>query len=173
MTLPTSYCSNDDVASILGLPGVMAMSDDDHSGGLSPSESLRVAQAISRTASLEINYYLSERYDLEAMSTNEWLRWSNAMLAAFDLISRRAQSVPKAMVERVITIRSHLKECRDTRGNIPDSTEANDWLPSVSNFEVERWREGSPVRVVQQESTRERPPSHVKRKTSDGYGWWL
>lgn len=168
MALPTSYCSVSDVGTILGDPGLTAWSDDDHSGTMSVPEASMAWQAIERAANLELNYYLWEMCDLQAMHAqpNQWLRWANAVLAAYEMMGRRGGQLTKSLMDRVLDIRKRLREVRDARGLIPDAIMATDWLPAATNYEVERWRPETPVRVVPAESTRARPGDGVKRETA-------
>jgi hypothetical protein len=160
------------VGTIIGNPALIAWSDDDHSGSNSVPEATYAQQAIERAAAMEINYFLWERYDLAGMRSagNQWLRWANAILAAFEMMTRRGVVATKTLQMRVMDIRKMMRECRDTRGQIPDAIEAMDWLPAVSNFEVERWRAINPVRVVPQECTRAAPGEGVERNPANSFG---
>jgi hypothetical protein len=134
-----------------------------------------VSSCIARVAAIHINFHLWELYDLVTMkaNANEWLRWTNATLAAYEVMTRRGAQATKSMLDKVLDLRRQLREIRDMRGAVPDGIFAVDWLPAVTNYEVERWRDQAPVRVVPFESTREAPSPGIKRNTATPSGGYF
>lgn len=166
MAQPTSYCTTADVESIISVHGITALADDDYTFGRDGGESQLIADSISRAAVVSMNFYLTTRYDLNAISNNQWLRWANAMLAAADIAMRRLHDIPKSLKESVTEIRLQLRQINRGYMALPDEPEHYNHLPATSTLEPERFRSISPVRVNVQESTREPQPPDLQRRTA-------
>ncbi len=165
-TTGTVYCTVADVESIISAHGVTAFADDNLDGSRSAAETQLVADAISRAAALDINIALSSRYKLSDLSGNVWCKFANAVCAALDVTVRRNNPASRTLAERCKRIRDDLQKIQAGRLQLPDQAESFDQRPTVSNFDVERWRHQTPVRVRTDESTGPDPSGDILRRTA-------
>jgi hypothetical protein len=173
-TSGTVYCSIADVESIMATHGVTAFVDDDVNGSRSAAETQYISDAISRAAALKLNPWLQARYKLGDLSSNVWCRWANAMCAAVMVSGRRNNPVPRSLNDECKDIRETLKLVAAGKMPLPSQAESFDNRPTVSNFDPERWRRQTPVRVRADESTGTTPSGKVTRRTARtnrGFYW--
>lgn len=154
------YCSASDVKSILSEHGVNAFTDDDLDG---VSDGTLIQDAIDRTASLEMDFVLNQRYRLADLSGNEWCRWVNAILAACAITERRNMPGSKSLLQQRTTITEQLMGIGQGSRKLPGEPERFDHLPAVTNYHPERWRGDMPIRAVQEKSTGAAPVHPVRR----------
>ena len=159
------YCTSSEIESLLGAETLAAFIDDDESGAASAGETAYIADMIELAAS-EMDSYLCVRYNLaDLSSSNTWLKWANAILAARNITRRRLS--PMAPIEdQAQRILADLAEIRQGIKPIPNQAESFDGLPSVTNFVVERATYPGKIRVNPQESTRDAPPDELRRRTA-------
>jgi len=163
-----TYCTIANVKSILSDHGAEAFADDNLDGSLSAGEEQYITDAISRAAALKMNIYLSGRYDLSDLASNGWCQWANATFAALLVSMRRNNPAPQSLLAETQELTETLKAIQAGRMPLPDQSESYDQRPTVSNFDVERWRARWPVRVREDESTKPVPSSGITRHTATG-----
>lgn len=154
------YCDTDDVASILSEHGVTAFTDDDLDG---ITDGTLTQDAIDRTAALYLDFPLSQRYQLSALTSNEWCRWANAIVAAVAVTERRNMPGSQSLIAERQMILDQLAQIASGARQLPGAGERFDHLPCVTNYHIERWRADQPARVVQERSTGAAPETPVKR----------
>lgn len=164
MSQPTSYCSTSDVESILSVHGLTAYIDDDSTYARDGSEATLVSDAITRAAVIEINYFLCDRYDLTLLSSNDWVKWTNAIFAARQVAMRRMQAVPTSLAETCDDLKNQLREIRRRTGSIPGEAEHYNDIPSMTNYDFERYRGVIPARVQVEESVGGTPAGGMVRR---------
>lgn len=148
------YCTQAQIESILSEHGVLAFTDDDHDG---ISDGTLIQDAIDRSASLKIDFYLCQRYDLTQITNNSWVQYANAILAAVAIVSRRGMSVPESLHEQEAMVIEQIRLIHRGTCKVPGMAERFDHLPSVSNYDVERFRNIHPIRVQREESVGDAP----------------
>lgn len=156
----SSYCTTADVQSILSEHGVTAYTDDDLDG---TTDGTLIADAIERTATLKIDFIVGQRYKLTDLASNTWVKWANATLAAADLSTRRNMPMSESLAVKRQEVIEQLTMVATGQARIPGEPERMDHLPSVTNYDVERWRRRHPVRVVGEESTADSPGGDIRR----------
>lgn len=149
---PGTYCGRTDVEDLLSQAGVLATIDDDENGVESPDESQAVVLAIQRSAT-RINVKVQRQYVLADVTTNTWLRWANATMAAAMLIMRRSNPLPETWAQDLREINEMLDDVAWGRMNLPEQVPSFDYRGSVTNLRPELYKALSPVRVVVPEST--------------------
>jgi hypothetical protein len=167
--MSTTYCVQADVESIIGAAAVLACSDDDQDGALSPDEDLIVTAAIERAAT-EMNSALCSQYKLSDLSGNDWCKWCNAYLACWYLFKRRANPGPVSIGEDIAFYRDQLSEARWGRFQIPEQNPSFEHTPAVSNFRPNISSRDNPIEVDTNTSTGIAPVGGRKRNTSDSWG---
>ena len=158
----TTYCLRADVEAVLSVHGVNRMADDDMDGVVEAVEEAYVTTAIERAAS-RINSRITKRYKLSDLSSNDWMRFVNASVAAQLLARRRGNSVPPSLQEEVDEYFADLTDIQAGRLDLPEQAASFDFAPTVSNFEVRRGCGAVPVRVSIETSTGDDTASSLKR----------
>ncbi|MFI4874763.1 MAG: hypothetical protein ACIALR_05480 [Blastopirellula sp. JB062] len=165
-----TYCTVDDLESILSDQGVLRLLDDDEDGVAAADESARLDDVIVQAASM-MNMRLSFRYDLASLANNDWCRWCNAYMAAQLLMRRRGNPGSPVVFDQADEYRESLKEIREGRLNVPDAAPYRSPEIAVSNYTLEPARR-QPVRVRVENSTRPTADG-IKRDTAwPFFGWW-
>ena len=162
MADPTSYCTSADVASILSEHGLVSAIDDDFDYD-DTGETHFTTEAISRSAVVVINFYLCTRYNLELLTTNQYLKHANAILAAVAVAARRLQSVPTSLEMMADDIKAQLREIKRGSSDLPSTFEHYAHGPTVSNYDAELGRSIMPVRTQLEESIGSDAVDGVKR----------
>lgn len=161
----TTWCAITDVELILSEHGALSFSDDDEDG----TDDAGVLQAcIDRSAAMSIAPQICERYPNLALTQCEFLRWANAILAAFQLTLRRNLGPPSGLQSQAAQVNDLLQWIHQGRRKLPEVNEQFDWRPKVTNYNVQRGRKNNPVRSVTIESTT-RPPTSSKIKTAPNF----
>lgn len=164
MSAPQTYCSASDVQDILSTAGYTAFLDDDESGTLSAGETTTATNMIERAA-VRMNGYVCQRYKLSEVTANQWLRWGNATLAAALIVQRRNNPLNQALGEDVKYVYEFLEAMTvNDKVRLPEQNDSFETYPTVSNFDVERARGQSPVRVSPSESTGSAPTPPITRR---------
>ena len=165
-----TYCDTADVEDILSQAGVTAYVDDPEDGTRDAADTLHITNAIERTAS-RMNATLVMVYALADLADSDWCKWTNAVWAAFAIASRRREPVAANLQQELNALQEDLKQIKAGNMRIPDVTSASfDHLPSVSNYDPERWHRDTPIRVDREESTRGAPDSSIKRRLARQHG---
>lgn len=163
-----TYCVTSDVEFVLSAAGVTACLDDYEDGQRSTAEDALVVRAIEIAAG-KINQRVRHQYKLTDLAAgNDWLRDTNAYLAAKTLAERRGNPAPQSLMEECKDREMLLEQIRWGREQIPEQLPSFDHSPTVSNFEPELGRVNNPIRVRQNESTGEQPLPPIKRWPSNG-----
>ena len=170
-TSGTVYCSVADVESILSVHGSTANVDDDFDGSRSAAEAQLIADAISRAAALKLNPFLESRYNLSDLSSNVWCRWANAMCAAVQVMIRRGNPQPQALLAECQDIKETLQAVQLGQIPLPSQAESFDFRARVTNYDMQR-SQITPARVVPDESTGPNVPSPLIRRTTDNGRRW-
>ena len=157
----TTYCERTDIDAILSIHGVDQSVDDDHDGNVEAFELAYITTIIERAAS-RMNSRLENRYTLSDLSSNDWVKFVNASIAAMMLTRRRGNSVPPSLQEEVDEFLADLDEIMAGRQKIPEQAASLDYLPAVSNYDVQRGHFPA-VRVDTRLSTGSEPNSTLKR----------
>lgn len=157
------YCTQAQIESILSSHGVAAFTDDDLDG--LPDTDM-VQDAIDRTAALKIDIYLCQRYDLTTISSNAWVQWANAVLAAVAIATRRNMPTPESLYAQEREVLEQIRMIYSGTHKVPRMAERFDHLPSVSNYDVERFRQVFPVRVQREESVGKPPTEPIQQWTA-------
>lgn len=158
----TSYCLRADVEAVLSIHGVNRSVDDDFDGEVEAFEELYVTNSIERAAS-RINARIQKRYTLSALSSNDWMTFTNATMAAQLLMRRRGNGVPPSIDTEVDELLSDLDEIKAGTLDIPEQRESLEYTPTVSNYTVQRGQVIPAVRVNTRTSTGGDPNSTLKR----------
>lgn len=157
------YCTQAQIESILSSHGVSAFTDDDLDG--LPDTDM-VQNAIDRSAALKIDPYICERYNLSSITSNAWVQWANAVLAAVALTTRRNMPTVESLAAQEQMVLEQIRMIHAGQMKIPRQAERFDHLPAVSNFDVERFRTTFPVRVQREESTGAAPTPPIQQWTA-------
>lgn len=161
-----TYCNRTHIASLIGEPAIVACIDDNRNRTEDDSESVYITNAIERAAT-EMNAKIRYQYDLTTtLQTNAWCIWCNAYLASYHLFSRRANSCPAAIAEKVAEFKQDLEEIRWGRLQIPEKSPDYDYLPTVSNFLPEYTNPIGPIAVDTTLSTGSAPVGDRKRNNA-------
>ncbi len=160
--MTTIYCTVTELQSLMSDAFVTASVDDDEDGVNDAGEDTLVDDAIEQGA-VAMNAFLQQRYTLSELTSNDWAKWCNATLAAECITARRGN--PEMFVERAERYRGWLEDIADGKMPLPEASPTFDSRPTVSTFDVERWRKDAPVRVVKDQSTGPDPAPGVKRRT--------
>ena len=163
-----TYCTDTEVEVILSEHGVTAFLDDEQESDVRSAEEVVVMTSlIERAAEMVINFRLCHRYKISELANNAWCKWANATIAAMYVATRRNNPTPESLLRDVEDIYDALRQIENGWKKLPSQAESWDQLPAVTNYDVERIRTQTPVRVVQEESTRPREAgSPTKRRTS-------
>lgn len=162
--MSTTYCLRVDVEDIMGIASVVALCDDDQDGVLSVAEVAYITGAISRGA-VEVNIAVAtSSYDYASLTSNVWVKWCNAYLAAYYLSARKNNPPSASVMDAVQRYRQNLQELQYGRFLIPEQTPDHDSRPTVSNFRPEIYKQSMPIRVVEEESTGAKPEGGLKRE---------
>ena len=132
--------------------GVEAFGDDDISGSLSATESGYLDFMIDKAASV-LDLHLVKRYDLADLTTSNFMRFANAVLAARAIFARRGEGAPESVMREFDEFMDYLVAIRDNIMEIPDVIDSFNHLPTVTNFWTDFTKTVSPVRVQDAEST--------------------
>lgn len=151
-----TYCEREDIESILGVAGVLALIDDDQDGTEASAETLHATNAIERAA-VDMNSALRNQYVLSELADNDWCKWCNAYLAAYYLLNRKNSAVPASVADEVVQFREKLAEARWGRFQVPEQAPSFQHTPAVSNFQPEIRKFDNPIRVYEEESTGTKP----------------
>lgn len=89
----TPYCSETDVEGRLSALGVDFRLDD---GADDPAKSALLLYCREYAAS-RINFYCLQKYTVEALAANDWVRDRAIDISAWVLCARRANSIPKSV----------------------------------------------------------------------------
>jgi len=157
----TTYCTRTDIDAILSIHAVDRMIDDDGDGAIEAGESALVTTMIERAAG-RINSRVEMRYTLSDLSSNDWIKFVNASIAAQMIARRRGNGVPPSLQEEVDEFLGDLDEILAGRMKIPEQNESLDYLPSVSVYDVRRGCQPS-IRVDTRLSTGTDPHATIQR----------
>ena len=170
----TIYCTIADVKDLLSDHGVLVAADDNENDLVDSSgtESTVYDNAIQRAA-VKLNIALSNtKYTLAELSTIDWMKWCNAVMAAVTLRRRRGNPCPLSLLEEEKEYLETLKMIQTGQlDNIAGVAAAMDCGPAVSNLTTEPWRK-MPVRRRDTISTGKRADGTRKtwdESTSDDY----
>jgi hypothetical protein len=165
--MTTTYCTRTDLEAIISPAGLLACIDDDENGGTSPTADGYVTSAIENAAS-KINQKLStSKYKPASISSNAWVKWTNAYLA-IDILSRRRNNPAVESITSEIKERLELLDAvRAGREQLPEQTPDFDCLPAVSNLKPELYKYQNPIRVSVNESVGSTPDPTRKRHQSN------
>lgn len=159
-----AFCTIADVKDLLSDAGVLYRTDDDEGGtvGGSGTESTVQANAIERAAT-KMNMALQQTaYDLDDLADNEWCKWCNATLAAWELCKRRGSPVPQSILEDVEYYLDTLNQLKTGQLNaIPGTNPTRETTPTVTNYTTEPYK-AMPVRRRSHISTGTNPPGQVE-----------
>ena len=158
----TTYCVRADIDAVLSVHAVDRAIDDDMDGAIEAGETALVTTMIERAAS-RMNSRIEMRYTLSKLSGNDWVKFVNASIAAQMLTRRRGNGVPPSLQEEVDEFLSDIDEIRAGRMKIPEQNASLDYLPAVSNYDVQRGGRGPAVRVDTRTSTGGEPDDSLKR----------
>lgn len=162
MTVQT-YCSTDNLKSIMGEAGFVAALDDEENGVLSAQAELYATAAIERAA-VKINAMVRHQYILADVASNDWLKWANAAYAVYELRCRKMNPAEASVDDNYQEAKDMLVEIRWGRQQLPEQSPSFDYLPTVSNLKVVPKANPGPVRVDLQESTGSAPAANSGRK---------
>ena len=165
-----TYCEIADVEDILSEAGVTAFVDDPEDGTRDVADTLHITNAIERSAG-KMNTVLGMVYALPDLAGSNWCKWTNATWAAFEVVCRRNEPAPAHLQQAVNELKEDLKQIKAGNLRVPDITKASfDHLPSITNYDPERWHRSAPIRVDREESTRGAPDSSIKRRLARQHG---
>lgn len=142
--------SRAEVESIFSQVGVDLRLDDDQDGTLTPLEEDRLMDAME-DAEDTFMMYAQSRYTLDAMAVSRWARRRCSWLAA-NRLSRRRANPPQFVVEQEETL-AELELVRNGVLAIPGAPTHSNFLPAMSNMQVDYRYVHSKLRVVQEIST--------------------
>ena len=147
----TNLCTQADVENLWSLYGVSARIDDADT----VSGTTRM-NAMLEKASVDVNYYLLQRYDVAQLTSNQWVTWAATFFCACDLARRRGNAPPQSMFEESERYRASLLEIKQGKAHlISDTGRASpkfDNSPMLSNMRIDtRFRAG--IRRVVHTST--------------------
>jgi len=165
--MTTTYCTRQAIASIISTPALLSLIDDDADGVESAAEQQFVADAITRAA-VKLNSNIGRQYVLSELSTNAWMKWANATLAAALLMKRRGNPLPESIAQDVKEIEELANEIGWGRRSLPEQAPSFDHSAAVTNFRPEIGHSYAPIRVDRQESTGADPVGDRKRNLSGG-----
>jgi hypothetical protein len=169
--MSTTYCTREDIESLMGKPWVKSCLDDNESGQNSTQEDGYLTTLIEQAAQ-EINGKIRHQYRLSDVAANPWLKTANAWLACERLGKRRGNGVPEVVAVECEEIRKQLESIRWGREQIPEQSPSFDHRPTVTNFRPELGKISTPVRVDLDETTGSQPEKGIMRKTSNQWGPW-
>lgn len=161
----TALCSQDDVEFVWSTYGVSVRVEDGDGGGTAA----RIAAMLEK-ATVDVQYFLLQRYPLSSLQDNAWVKWAVAIFAAVDLGRRRGNPCPEPLLVEWRTYHDQLVEIRAGKAHLPSDTGRAapmfDNAPLVSNLRVDsRYRQ--PIRRLVQTSTfSPQAPSRKNSQTS-------
>jgi len=164
-----TYCTTDDVRSLISIEGALAYSDDDESGANSAAELAYITAAIEWGAS-QIDFYLVRRYDLDDVTSSNFLKFVNVVFAARNLAVRRFQGIHESIGTLYDEAVEMLRDIKANRSDIPDVIESYNHLPTVTNYWTQFWSSSTPIRVVDGESTGSADWDGQKKRTINPSG---
>lgn len=174
------YCSASDVESILSSEGVNLHVDDrwpiysdDPGAPISPAagqttEALQHMEYAIDRASARVEIAIGSRFDISTASTNRWVKWCTAYLAACEVCRRRGNSIPDSLLAQCEEYSSLLVMIgKGEIGYIPGLEPRVEPIPSMSNLRVDNRFFDARVRV--QEVISAGRPTSSKPRYVDRY----
>lgn len=161
----TTYCLRADVEDIISAAGVAMAVDDNRDGVNTPAEDARVTRAIEMAAS-NMNSRIGRRYKLSDLSSNDWVKFCNATLAAEMVMRRRGNGPPPSVVDAADQYRDDLNDILADRLSIPEQAESFDFSMTATNYIPQRGQRVQPIRVDKRISTGDDPDDSLKRFSS-------
>lgn len=158
----TTYCVRADIEAIISAHAIDMAVDDDQDGRVRTAEEAFVTRAIVRAAGI-INARIQKRYTLSDLSSNDWVRDANAVIAAQLTMRRRGNGSPPSLDQEVDLYMEDLESILADRLDIPEQNASLDYTMTVSNFVPQRGQGIAKIRVDRQESTGDDPHSTRKR----------
>ena len=140
-------CTIDDLRHLLGADGVTASSNDAVDDPTATDDADAVATCIHR-AGVTLRQYVGPRYADASLLSNEWVRWTVAVVAAVYLRRRRADPVPDSLKEQYDEAMAVLKEIAAHKADLPGGTPRASVGMTVTNVEVDQRYPSAPVRAV-------------------------
>lgn len=133
------YCSQTDIETVFSYHGVLFAVDDDRNATIDASnddarvEADYIANCVKR-ATVRINQYVAQLYDLTTLPSNEWTKWCCAVFSALYLARRRGARAPESLEQEADEYLEFLKEVKNGDSLIPKNTnESSDAVLLVSN----------------------------------------
>lgn len=157
--MATSWATQSDVESILSPHGVASMADDDDDG---TGDAGIVSAMLERASALMIEPKIARTYILSETTSNDFLKWAQATIAACMLSARRNMPAPSQLESDQQQILDFLDQVRQGRERLPNQPDSFDYKPTVSNMKIQRGHR-MPARVVQQISTGNAPHPSIRR----------
>lgn len=147
----TLYCEVEHLKSIISAFGVALRTDD-----LDATSSTNYAEDAIERATVDVNFYLLQNYEVAAIAASAWVKWCTAAFAVVALCKRRGNSVPASLQAELDRYLEALKAISEGKAMLPGDTgpvpPRFDNTPGVSNMRVDsRFRAN--VRRVPQTST--------------------
>ena len=170
--MATTYCVRADVDFVMSNHGVNAAIDDNIDGAVSPTTETGFITDAIEIAADDMNAKIEQRYKLSELSSNTWCKWANSRLAAAALMTRRGNPLPPSLADQVQQVEDMLDGILAGNRKIPNQNDSFDTLPAVSNYLPQRAASRtSPIKVDTQTSTREAPPTPIKRESGTVHTW--
>ncbi len=169
--MATVYCVTADVDFVLSADGKVIRTDDNEDG----TEDNGVVTNAIQIAAVEMNFYLERRYKLSGLTSNEWCKWANAYMAAYYLDTRLGNPAAPAIAQQRDDFIDKLKLIATAGYRVPETTEAFNFLPRMTNYREELQNRREKVVVTPETSVGPPPPSGVKRPQGldfGGGGWY-
>ena len=116
MAYSYSYCTQQNVESILSEEGVLNRLDDSRTGVVNAQW---MTDCLQR-ATAEINLHLSRRYSTTTLRASEWVRWCAATLTASFVMGRRGLGSSPVIADEALRFRGLLEQIQKARLYLPD-----------------------------------------------------
>lgn len=145
-----TYCTSSDVDDVLAQHTSSSFLDDEETGVTDPTS---YTPQIERAAT-RINMYVCVRYALADVVANDWLKYANAVIAAYNVVQRRLNSAPSGLRKDYEEVLDDLKSVKNGVLPLPEQNESfASSRPMVSNMQVVRGSYDHPIRVRQEQSS--------------------
>lgn len=131
-TLAYTYTSQSEIERLISTAGVNLRISD-----LTGADKTSYWTELIADATDIINQYVEWFYDAADLADNRWVRSRATWIALTQLCRRRANPVPKAVLDRYQEILDELRSIKSGEMQIPRLATSVDLLPAMSNLRVD------------------------------------
>lgn len=131
--MPNTYCTRNEVEMIISSQGVENRTESP-TGNQSHDN---VVDSYIDMASAEIEVMLQKKYDLNTLTSNRWVKWATAVIAAYRLCSYKGWTIPASIENWFEQIMAAAMRISIGTFEIPGANPRVEALPAMSNMHVD------------------------------------